>query len=211
MLVRLTPEGNQAAQAEFYGPSGPCGWDWDSYGQYWYYNGPCDQPVVNVTSIAALGSNTITTLSDGRVFAPGALGELSLSHLIPKVDGGYLGAGAAGQALVNLAVMSEEPAPAFGPWSYPGGSAAAPFASVPYMVQIDFQGGYCGTSSEWRVGPCPGEVLTPDEQVLIRNVALQAMRSAYQGYNVTFTTERPSAPRHISMPVDLSLLKTRTC
>ena len=92
-LQQITPEGNPAAFPQFFPPSGPCGWIWDGIRQEWYDNGACDQAVISVTSIAARGSDTIVTLSDGRVFGPGALSQLHLSYLVPAADGTYLGAG----------------------------------------------------------------------------------------------------------------------
>ena len=130
MLRALTPDGNPAASASFFGPSGPCGWAWDGLSQSWYYNGDCDQEVLSITSIAARGSDTLMTLSDGRVLAPGPIGDLHLSYLVPAVDGTYLGVGAAAGAsaarnaststdiagaLMGLTVPSEEPASPFGP------------------------------------------------------------------------------------------------
>ena len=175
--------------------------------------------MISVTSIAARGSDTIVTLSDGRVFGPGALSQLHLSYLVPAIDGTYLGAGvppsgpagaaaargaaaatAEAGALVAIAVTSEEPASPFTPWSAGGNPAHAFAAAVPYLVQVDFQNGYCGSTNEWRVGICRGEdVLSSTEQALVRSVALQAMRDAYQGYDVTFTTANPSAQRRIRL------------
>jgi hypothetical protein len=102
---------------------------WDGLSQSWYYNGDCDQEVLSITSIAARGADTFVTLSDGTVSAPGPLGQLRLSYLVPAVDGTYLGVGAAGAtaargastgtdtagALMGIAVPSEEPASPFGP------------------------------------------------------------------------------------------------
>ena len=85
--------------SEFYPPSGPCGWQWDGLSQSWYYNGDCDQEVLSITSIAARGADTFVTMNDGTVFAPGPLGQLHLSYLVPAVDGTYLGVGAAAGAM----------------------------------------------------------------------------------------------------------------
>jgi hypothetical protein len=73
-------------------------------------------------------------------------------------------------------------------------------AAVPYVVQVVFQSGYCGSSDEWRVGPCPGDaVLSSTEQAIVRSEALQAMRDAFRGYDVTFSTPDLGAPRQVSV------------
>ncbi|HEY3382886.1 MAG TPA: hypothetical protein VGK32_14010, partial [Vicinamibacterales bacterium] len=207
MLMPLQANGNPGGLASFYGPSGSCGWIWDNIGQQWFYNGDCGQPVLSITSVAARGSDVLVTLNDGQVLAPGPLGQMRLSYLVPATDGTYLGGGAGAGTngdLVNITVTSEEPASPFAPWSAGGNPAYAFAAAVPYIVQVDFQTGYCGSSNEWRVGACPGDVLSSSEQALVRSVTLQAMRDAYQGYDVTFTTGNPSAPRHIHVTETVS-------
>ena len=76
-------------------------------------------------------------------------------------------------------------------WAVADGNLArngtASSAIVPYDVQVDFQ-----IPNPWGI-----EVLSSAEDALVRSVALQTMREAYQGYAVTFTTENPSSRRHI--------------
>ena len=105
MVTPLTPEGTRAAFPTFFGPSGPCGWVWDGIGERWYYNGDCDQEVISVTSIVALGrGGFITGLSNGMSFGADPLFErLSLSHLQPSGGGEYLAAGPVGLMRLSLA------------------------------------------------------------------------------------------------------------
>ena len=206
-LQQITPEGNPAAFPQFFPPSGPCGWIWDGIRQEWYDNGACDQAVISVTSIAARGSDTIVTLSDGRVFGPGALSQLHLSYLVPAADGTYLGAGmppsgpagaAAARgaaadtveagALMNFVVPSEEPASPLGsPWPTAGGNAEAAFAENPGPIIV-------GVTFDPAIrGFVP---LSEDEWTSVRKTALKAMQDAYEGYAVTFS-EGQTATRHI--------------
>jgi hypothetical protein len=209
-LQQITPEGNPAAFPQSFPPSGPCGWIWDGIRQEWYYNGDCDQAVISVTSIAARGRDTIVTLSDGRVFGPGALSQLHLSYLVPAIDGTYLGAGvppsgpagaaaargaaaatAEAGALVAIAVTSEEPASPFTPWSA-GGNPEGAFAENPrsISVEVDFL-------NAWDLGlGRPEDLLSPSEQASVKSTALKAMQDAYQGYAVTFS-EVLGGTRHI--------------
>jgi hypothetical protein len=105
MVTPLTPAGNRAAFPTFFGPSGPCGWAWDGIGERWYYNGDCDQEVISVTSVVALGrGGFITGLSNGRSFGADPLFEqLPLSHLQPVGGGDYLAAGPVGLIRLGLA------------------------------------------------------------------------------------------------------------
>jgi hypothetical protein len=90
-------------------------------------------------------------------------------------------------------------------WAVADGNFArngtAAFGVVPYEVQVDFQSGYCETTNQWRLGTCEGgELLSDDDVTLIKNAAIEAMKKAYEGYNVEFfwgTTSKPNAPRHI--------------
>ena len=132
MIEPITPEGNRAAWPQFYPPTGPCGWIWDGVGQQWTYNGDCDQEVVSITSVVALGGGkTIVSLSNGQVFGPDpAFEHLQLSTVVPPWDGTYLGAGAAG--LTNLALTTATEVWPFGPiWPDGGGGPDNAFAADP--------------------------------------------------------------------------------
>jgi hypothetical protein len=135
MLMPLQANGNPGGLASFYGPSGSCGWIWDNIGQQWFYNGDCGQPVLSITSVAARGSELIVTLNDGQVLAPGPLGQMRLSNLVPATDGTYLGGGAGGASageLVNVAVTSEEPVSPLGAeWPEGAGSRQSAYSASP--------------------------------------------------------------------------------
>jgi hypothetical protein len=84
--------------------------------------------------IAARGSATIVTLSDGRVFGPEPLGQLHLSYLVPALDGTYLGAGGA-DGLIDIALTSSEPVSLFGSaWLTAGGDLDGAFGAPPYNL-----------------------------------------------------------------------------
>jgi hypothetical protein len=117
-LQQITPGGNAATFPEFFTPSGSCGWLWEASAS----GGSTTATATRTSSAlrrsrrAARGSDTTVTLSDGRVFWPGALSQLHLWYLVPASDGTYLGTGvaAAAEGLVNIGLTSEDPVSPFG-------------------------------------------------------------------------------------------------
>jgi Concanavalin A-like lectin/glucanases superfamily/Regulator of chromosome condensation (RCC1) repeat/Chitobiase/beta-hexosaminidase C-terminal domain/Putative Ig domain/Glucodextranase, domain B/Putative binding domain, N-terminal/Viral BACON domain len=106
MTQGLTLEGNQIGSPDFLPPTGPCAWWFD--GIEWSYGGDCGRPVVDVTSVVALGNGGfITGLSDGHLSGADPLfEEMSLSYLQPSGGGTYLGGGPVGLMQLSIAARS---------------------------------------------------------------------------------------------------------